>query len=300
MGKYLSPPVRDDLYYQDATLYVKNLTSSGTVGGATVTATGTLSGATLTGTGLTSGRVPFATTGGALTDDGDLTFDTDTLTATKVQVGTQGRFGDATTNYTNFDNTGHQTMAGSARPWEDLRIEPVARTTGGNAPAFQVWRTNGAGSRGCYLYSFDDAVAGSEKEIHFSMQMPHQWDFGPIKLHVHWQCDLDDTSATPRWGLEYTWAEPGADIPVTTTVYATGNTEGATDLTKLHHYITELVTLTPSSTTDGLSTILIGRLFRDSANAADTYNVANNRVGLLYIDAHYQVSSIGSTDEYTK
>lgn len=33
---------------------------------------------------LTSGRVPFATTAGQLTDDGDLTFATDTLTATKA------------------------------------------------------------------------------------------------------------------------------------------------------------------------------------------------------------------------
>jgi hypothetical protein len=36
---------------------------------------------------LTSGRIPFATTGGELIDDGDLTFATDTLTATKI-VGT--------------------------------------------------------------------------------------------------------------------------------------------------------------------------------------------------------------------
>jgi len=38
--------------------------------------------------GLTSGRVPFATTNGRLTDDADLTFLTDTLTATKVSTGT--------------------------------------------------------------------------------------------------------------------------------------------------------------------------------------------------------------------
>lgn len=36
------------------------------------------------GTRLTSGRIPFATTNGRLTDDADLTFATDTLTATKV------------------------------------------------------------------------------------------------------------------------------------------------------------------------------------------------------------------------
>lgn len=37
---------------------------------------------------LTSGRVPFATTGGLLTDDSDLTFATDTLTATKLVAST--------------------------------------------------------------------------------------------------------------------------------------------------------------------------------------------------------------------
>lgn len=35
---------------------------------------------------LTSGRVPFATTGGILTDDADLTFATDTLTSTKIST----------------------------------------------------------------------------------------------------------------------------------------------------------------------------------------------------------------------
>lgn len=42
---------------------------------------------------LTSGRVPFATTGGILTDDADLTFATDTLTATKVVIPTSVQVG---------------------------------------------------------------------------------------------------------------------------------------------------------------------------------------------------------------
>jgi len=48
---------------------------------------------------LTSGRVPFATTGGILTDDADLTFATDTLSATKVAMSslTSGRIPVAST-----------------------------------------------------------------------------------------------------------------------------------------------------------------------------------------------------------
>ena len=43
--------------------------------------------------------------------------------------------------------------------WDDLRVEPVARTTGANAPKFEKWYDDAAGtSRGVYLYSFDDAA----------------------------------------------------------------------------------------------------------------------------------------------
>ena len=47
------------------------------------------------GTRLTSGRIPFATTNGRLTDDADLTFATDTLTATKVVGSTSVKAGSA-------------------------------------------------------------------------------------------------------------------------------------------------------------------------------------------------------------
>ena len=43
---------------------------------------------------------------------------------------------------------GTLTLVGTARVWDDIRIEPVARSTGTNAPTFEQWLTNGAGSRG--------------------------------------------------------------------------------------------------------------------------------------------------------
>jgi len=208
------------------------------------------------------------------------------------------------THYTQFDATGHQTMAGSAKPWDDLRVEPVARTTGANAPAFEKWLDDSGGtSRGVYLYSFDDAVGGSEKEVFFSMQMPHGWDGGEIHLHVHWIGAVDDTTAAPRWGLEYAWKDVGQVFGDTTIVYSDGSnyTETGTDadVTALKHYISKFSALTPGTSADGISSVLIGRLFRDSADAGDTYNAAGAKCGLLYIDAHYQLARIGSTDEYT-
>lgn len=213
------------------------------------------------------------------------------------------RIGSAS-HYTNLDSTGHQTMVGTAQPWDDLRIEPVARGTGANNPAFEQYLTNGAGSVGVFLYSFTDVAAAQEKEVYFTMQLPHDWNQSTIYMHVHWIGSADDTTAAPRWGLEYTWAEPGAVFPNTLIVYTDGSNyiEGGTDanVTANKHYLSKFAAITPSSSQNGLSSILIGRLFRNSSDAGDTYNVATNKCGLLYVDAHYQRNSIGSDQEYVK
>lgn len=66
-------------------------------------------------------------------------------------------------DFLDVDNDGTLSLVGDAMPWDDLRVEPVARTTGSNAPTFEVYFTDGTGSRGVWLYSFDDAAAGSQK-----------------------------------------------------------------------------------------------------------------------------------------
>lgn len=200
--------------------------------------------------------------------------------------------------------------------WDDLRIEPVARTTGSNAPSFHQYADDGGlldtgSSRGVYLYSFDDAGAGSEKEIFFTMQMPHAWKVGSkISLHVHWIGGASDTTAAPRWGLEYTFKAIGQTFGATNTIYSTGVNVDASgnydpNITAGKHYISEFAAIDPGATASGISAVLIARLFRNSANAADTYNVAGTppagaTCGLLYIDAHYETDSPGSSSEYVK
>ena len=208
-------------------------------------------------------------------------------------------------NNTTFAADGHQTMAGTAKPWEDLRIEPIVRNTGVNNPVFEKWYDNTAGtSRGVYLYSFDDAIESAEDEIHFTMQMPHEWDGGSIYMHVHWVGSHADTTATPRWGLEYAWKDVSEVFGDTTIVYTDGKNYTASgddaEITINKHYISKFAALVPGTTADGISSILIGRLFRNSSSDLDTYNVSGNKCGLLYVDAHYQKNSLGSTDEYTK
>lgn len=204
---------------------------------------------------------------------------------------------------------GEFSLIGTATQWEDLRIEPVARTTGSNAPTFaQVADDTALGdtgtSRGIYAYQFDDAAGGSEKEIFFSMQTPHAWASTPIYMHVHWFGSAADTTAAPRWALEYAWKDLGETYAGTTTIYTDGSNYTAAgtdaDIVAGKHYISKFAAITPGSTADGISSILIARLYRDSANAGDTYNAASNYCALLYVDAHYEVNTLGSTSEYVK
>jgi hypothetical protein len=222
----------------------------------------------------------------------------------RVPSGDFARIGDGT-NYTQIAENGHMTLVGTATVWEDLRIEPVVRAGAGNIPAFEVWRTDSEGlSMGVFLYSFTDVAQAQEKEIHWTAQMPHAWAGTAIYIHVHWMGAVDDTTAAPRWGLEYTWADIGTVFATTSTVYTDGNnyTGGGTDanVTAFKHYISGFAAITPSTSQDGISSVIIGRLFRNSSSALDTYNATGAKCGLLYIDIHYEINSLGSNTEYTK
>lgn len=207
-----------------------------------------------------------------------------------------GRFGDST-NYVDIATDGHLTLHGTARVWEDVRIEPSVRSTGNNVPAFAQWFTNGAGSRGVYLYTFDNALAAVQKEIFFNCQTPHAWAQTDLHVHVHWLAATTAANSKIRWGLEYNWAKPGVAFGNTTLIYA-DTAEGSpapTGTTQYVHEITEFAALTPSVNQAGMSSMLICRLWRDSANAADSYT---GDAGLLYIDAHLELDKLGSNAEY--
>lgn len=203
------------------------------------------------------------------------------------------------TNGVKIATDGTLTLLGTSTAWDDLRVEPSVKGSGANNPALEQYFTNGAGSVGVFLYSFTDVAAANEKEVYFTAQLPHAWAQTAIYIHVHWIPSASDTVATPRWGLEYTWANPGSVYGNTTIVYATGNVQNATDLVANTHYITAFSAITPSASQDSFSSVLICRLFRNSSDAADTYNVGGNKCGLLYVDIHYEINKFGTNLEYS-
>ena len=200
-------------------------------------------------------------------------------------------------NYTDFDTTGFITFNGTTTVWDDLRVEPNIKGTGTNDPTFTKWFDNGAGSRGVFLYNFTDASTASEKEVFFQVQLPHSWKGTTIYPHVHWIPLAAATAQRPVWGLEYNWADIGQVFGNTTIAYTTGLVPNDVNLVKYKHYISPFAGITPTTNQDEISAILMCRLFRYSGNASDTYT---NTCGLLYVDFHYEIDTLGSRTEFTK
>lgn len=226
------------------------------------------------------------------------------VTADQVGLGTDdsptfagGHFG-GVANYTEFEADGTLVMHGDATVWDDLLVPATMTKMGGTKdPGFAVFKTNGSGSQGVFLYWFD---AVTEEELYFAVQLPHSWAGTPITPHVHWvpsiASDENPSGQTVRWGLEYTWINIDGTFANTSIVYAK-SASGLTTAGK--HLMTLFSAITPGAgTQDGISSMLICRIFRDATSVADdTYE---HDAGLLEIDFHYEKNTIGSRAAGTK
>ena len=210
-----------------------------------------------------------------------------TVTCAATTATTAIRQGDATNN-TTLDQRG-VTFAGQNKPWEDLRVSALAgKLTGAADPNFAQFKD------GTYTYWF---AKNTTNTLVFTAQFPHGWDGGTIQPHLHWVPKTDGAAQAVKWALEYTWAEIGATFGPTTTIAATATSPSDSTLAAYKHYLTAFPAVTPTTSQDGLSSILVCSIHRVGADAADTYD---DVAGLLEVDFHYQISSIGSQDELTK
>ena len=187
-----------------------------------------------------------------------------------------------------------------AAVWDDLMISVLAAKPGpANPPSFEKWKDNGAGSTGVYLYFFPPSAID---DLFFCVQMPHEWKLGSeIHPHVHWipKTTADGTPANQkvRWGLEYTFVEIGGTFGNTSIIYGADHLPPDADVIAGKHYITSFSAITPTASQDGLSSMMVCRLFRDSTNPADNYE---HDAGLLQFDLHYQIDQMGSRQEFIK
>lgn len=191
-------------------------------------------------------------------------------------------------------------LEGTATMWDDLRVPVLSvRVPAVGGPGFAKMRDDGnlTPSTGVFTYWFDK---NTEESVFFMCQMPHHWKQGSdIECHVHWTPASNALAATDVcWGLEYTWANINGTFPTTSFLYGDEQSNGPTEVvSRYKHYLTELGTITGTGKT--LSSMLVCRLFRDATGAGGTDDY-NDDAGLLEIDFHYEVDSLGSKEEYTK
>ena len=180
--------------------------------------------------------------------------------------------------------------------WEDIRVPVTAtRKEGSKQPGFGQFKDDGSSSQGVFIDWFDKST---EEELYFAMQMPHSYKFGTdLHAHVHWVPETTGgANELVRWGMEYTFQEINSVFGNTTLIYSSAVAGGDTTMVAGKHYLTELGEI-DGSAIDSVSSMLIGRIFRDATHADDDYD---DDAGLLEIDFHYQKDTDGSRQEYVK
>lgn len=210
------------------------------------------------------------------------------------------RLGDATpTNYTQFDSTGHQTMVGTARPWRDALADALSlQRSGTGVTANLTEGTVDFAYNAAYHATFTSADA-----MIINIQMNHDRDLAStIYPHIHW---FQAKNYTPNLLFEYRWQINGG-TKVTSWTKLKCDSLAFTYVSGTLDQISYAAGISPPVGTT-LSDILQLRIYRDTGNVStlfagsDPYNTGGNAtVSVLAVDIHFQINSIGSTDEYTK
>lgn len=174
--------------------------------------------------------------------------------------------------------------------WEDLRFDSNAlKAAGVKDPAYSTC----VGNLRAYYFSHT-----TQEELYINVQMPHAWAGSAIYPHVHWLATTGSATVadSPLWALEYSWANIGSTMSAPATVYASTHSP-ASAVTSLRHNITSFSPIDPTISQNGLSSMMLVRLYRDSTVASDDFE---HGAFLLEFDLHYQINMIGSRQELTK
>lgn len=181
--------------------------------------------------------------------------------------------------------------------WDDIRV-PITTTKKGGAkePEFKKLLDDGASSQGVNAEHFS-AIA--EEEVFFAVQIPHSWKFGTsLHAHVHWTPTVNGSSGQKvSWGLEYSVQKIGDVFPDTVIAYGNVTVPDET-LVALKHYLTEIVEIDMSNISS-VSPMLLCRFFRDATGAGETDDYGSD-AAVLEIDFHYEIDTLGSSEEYIK
>jgi hypothetical protein len=195
-----------------------------------------------------------------------------------------------------IDAAGTLALAGAATVWDDYMIPGTAVRTTGNSPPDLAGGF--VGDNTLDLFVFDGV--NTLEQVFFTLQLPHRWKEGStIYPHVHFSPthtnSNDANLRVVRFGFEYTWANVNGTFGATATLNLDSD-PFAPNASQWKHLIAKNATGI-DGTGKTLSSMLACRLFRDPADAVDTYP---QDVAFLQFDIHFEIDSLGSGQEYLK
>lgn len=175
--------------------------------------------------------------------------------------------------------------------WRDLMGQVLVKTSGADRPTFQAMSAI-PGAASMWGYSWSATVL---QQVQIDYHVDHDIKQGSVLYpHVHFR-PLTNAAGVVRWGFEYSVSKGHGQttgFPVTTTVYVNFNVPANSLGT---HFVAEVATAgaIPSTNIEPDSVIHM-RVFRDAANAADTYTGA---VWCWQADLHYQAQQYATLNK---
>lgn len=169
--------------------------------------------------------------------------------------------------------------------YDDYTVSGLAIGLGASAPTLTAFRGS------LYLPVFP-GIGATVTQAFFTLHLLHGLKQGTdITFHVHWTHIIASPTGNVKWQIDYSVAR-GYGVgtyPAASTLSVT-QAAGA----QYTHHITndDDMTITTSVELEPDS-VIIGRLYRDPADAGDTFA---NDAYLIQVDVHYQKSHIGTTE----
>lgn len=183
-------------------------------------------------------------------------------------------------DYSEFEQDGTLVSVGAATCWKDIDIDLSTQTTGGSAPALVA--VNGD----AYIKARGFAGTGTTVEqLGGSKELAHEMVFGTdIIPHIHW-APVDATAGNVKWQLRYMLVNRNGTYSNGTTISVTTAAPGVAWQGVKSDF--------PAISTAGIlaGARIIFTLFRDPADAADTYA---NVVIAPNFGIHIQVDMLGT------
>jgi len=169
--------------------------------------------------------------------------------------------------------------------WTDLRISGSTLGSGSSAPDQVTW----VNASNLKVKGFDGG--STTEQLFFEVQLGHDYKEGTdLHPHVHWG-PTTTGAGNVKWVLEYSWVNIMDTAPAVTTTSVVQAAGG----TAYKHNIIDFPIIPGAGKT--LSSMIIGRIYRDPSDNQDTYT---GDAGLLELDFHYLTDGIGSVSETSK